>query len=195
MACATKFFEDSDQAKAWKDLRYAVCQALTLLEYEQARGELRLADPARIWEHHDSLFECVDWEYLASGNNQKHCYYWTNQITHFNQRVTSTAERGHANIKRALESTLGNLPEMVKIIREKLEDQLRKIHLQHTSNKNGNIKTTFNIGLFRYLRHKISENAWGLMANHARRVNATTILPQCAGVFSKTLGLPCRHKI
>ena len=130
-----------------------------MAEYRQARGELQLVDPARIREHRDSLFEYVDREDLAGGNNQKHCYYWTNQITHFNKRVTSTAEGGHANIKRALKSTLGDLPEVVKIIWEKLEDQLRKIHLQHTSDKNGNIKATLNIGLFRYLRHEISEYA------------------------------------
>lgn len=49
--------------------------------------------------------------------------------------MTSTAKGGHANIKRALESTLGDLPEVVRIIREKIEDQLRKICLQHASDK------------------------------------------------------------
>ena len=56
--------------------------------------------------------------------------HWTNRITDFNKRVTSTAEGGHANIKKVIESTLGYLPEVVKAIREKVEDQLRKIHLQ-----------------------------------------------------------------
>ena len=49
--------------------------------------------------------------------------------------------------------------------------------------------------MFRYLRHEISECALDLMATHAVGVNATTVLPQCTGVFSKTLGLPCRHQI
>lgn len=84
---------------------------------------------------------------------------------------------------------------MFKVIREKIEDQLRKIHLQHASEKNGNIKATLNIGLFRYLRHEISEYALDLMATHAAGVNATTVLPQSTGVFRKTLGLPCKHQI
>lgn len=65
--------------------------------------------------------------------------------THFNKRTTSTAEGGHANIKRALERTLGDLPEVVRLIREKIEDQLRKIRLQHSSDKNGNIRASLNI--------------------------------------------------
>lgn len=71
--------------------------------------------------------------------------------------MTSTAEGGHANIKKALESTLGDLPEVVAAIKEKVEDQLRKIHFQHTQDKNGNIKASLNTGLFRYLRHEITE--------------------------------------
>lgn len=111
------------------DKWYKVCQAPTLAEYQQAQGELQIADPVCIVERRDSLFEYVDWDYLANGNNEKHCYYWINRITHFNKRAISTAEGGHANIERALESTLGDLPEVVKVIREKIEDQLCNIHL------------------------------------------------------------------
>lgn len=63
-----------------------------LAEYNQARAELDIADLSRIAEHRDNLFEYVDKEYFANRNNQKHCYHWPNQITHFNKRVTSTAE-------------------------------------------------------------------------------------------------------
>lgn len=97
-----------------------------MAEYEQARGELQVADPPRIPDHRNSLFEYVDKEYLSNGNNQNYCYYWTNRITHFNKWATSTAEGGHANIKKALKSTLGDLPEVVAAIKEKIEDQLRK---------------------------------------------------------------------
>ena len=84
---------------------------------------------------------------------------------------------------------------MVRVIREKIEDQLRKIRLQHSSDKNGNIRASLNIGIFCYLRHEISEYALDLIATHAKGVNATTVLPECKGVFTKTLGLPCKHKI
>lgn len=177
------------------DFWYKVCQALTLAEYEQTCGELQVADPSRIPDHRDSLFEYVDKEYLSNGNNRKHCYYWTIHITHFNKRATSTAEGGHANIKRTLESTLGDLPEVVAAIKEEVEDQLRKIHLQHTHDKNRNIKASLNGEIFCYLRHEISEYALELMAIHALGVNATSVLVQCTGGFTKTLGLPGKHKI
>ena len=74
MARATKFFEGPDQVKAWMDKWYKVCQAPTLAEYQQARGELRIADPVCIAEHRDSLFEYIDREYLANGNNKNSCF-------------------------------------------------------------------------------------------------------------------------
>ncbi len=52
-----------------------------------------------------------------------------------------------------------------------------------------------NIGNFRYLRHQISEYALDLIATLARCVNATKVLSKCKGVFTKTLGLLCKHKI
>lgn len=192
---ATKFFPPAELVKAWMDLWHKVCQASTLPEYEQARAELQIADPPRIPDHQSRLFQYVDKEYLSNDNNQKHCYYWTNCITHFNKRVTSTAEGGHANIKKALECTLGNLPEVVAAIKEKVEDQLRKIHLQHTQDKNGNIKASLNTGLFCYLRHEISEYVLEIMAAHMSGVDASSVLLPCTGVFTKTLGLPCKHKI
>ncbi len=84
---------------------------------------------------------------------------------------------------------------MVRVIKEKIEDQLRKICLQHSSDKNGNIGAFLNIGIFRSLRHEISEYALDFISTHAKSFNATTVLPECKGVFTKTLKLPYNHKI
>ena len=111
----------------------------------------------------------------------------------FNKRTMSTTIRDHAKIKHVLESTLRDLPKVVKVIREKIEDQLYKICLQHSFEKNGNIKAMLNIGIFWYLKHEISKCALDLITTNAVEVNATILLPQCTGVFSKTLNLPCRH--
>ncbi len=194
-ARASKYFSENEPCQAWMELWHKVCQVATLAEYNQARAELEIADPPLIVEYRDSLFQYTDKEYLANGNNQKHYYFWTNGITHFNQRVTSTAEGRYGNIKRSFDNTLGDLPEVVKVIREKIEDQLRKIRLQYSSDKNDNIRASLNIGIFRYLRHEISEYSFDLIATHAKCVNATTVLPECISVFTKTLGLPRKHKI
>ncbi len=135
------------------ELWHKVRQAATLAEYNQAGAELEIADPSLIAKHRVSLFQYADREYLANENNQKHSYFWTNGIKHFNKCLPSTAKRENSNIKHALESTLEDLPEVVRVIREKIEDQLRKICLQHSSDKNGNIRASLNIDIFRYLRH------------------------------------------
>ena len=77
---------------------------------------------------------------------------------------------------------------MVKVTREKIKDQLRKMHLQHAYDKNGNIKATLNIGMFRYLRHEISEYALDLMASHVVGITALSVLPQCTGCFHQDFG-------
>lgn len=38
---ATKYFPAIEQAKAWENLWYKLCQALTLAEYEQTRGDFK----------------------------------------------------------------------------------------------------------------------------------------------------------
>lgn len=126
LARATKFFPRPEEIQAWMDLWYKVCQAPTLAEYEQARVELRIADPARIRDHQESLFEYVDREYLANGTREKHCHYWTNRIAHLIKRIGPTVQGGHANIKKGLERTLGDLPTMARVIKEQIKDQLGK---------------------------------------------------------------------
>ncbi len=177
------------------ELWHEVCQATTLAEYNQIGDELEIADLSFIAENGDSPFQYADRKYLTNVNNQKHCYFWTNEIRHYNKRVTSTAEWGKANIKLALESSSGDLPEVVRVIREKIEHQLRKIHLLHSSDKNGNIRASLNIGIFCYRRYEMKEYTLDLIATHAKSVNVTTVLPECTGVFTKTLGLPYKHKI
>ncbi len=152
-AQASKYFFEKKPCQAWMKFCHRVFQAATLAEYNQVRSEFEIADPPLIAENRDNLFQYADREYLANRNNQKHCYFWTNQIKHFNERVTSTAELGSANFKRTLESLLRDLLKVVKVIREKIEDQLRKIHLQHSSDKNGNIKASLDIGIFCYLKY------------------------------------------
>ena len=148
IARATKYFDHSDNVQKWLHLWKEVCEASTFEAYQQARAELRIQDPPSIPAHRDSLFEYIDREYLAAGNDQKHCYYATNQICHFGKRVTSISERGHANIKRILDTPLGNLPSVVAVISERIEDQLHKLTIKHSSDKAGRIEQSLNIGIF-----------------------------------------------
>lgn len=60
MTCTTKFFEESNQVKAWINKWYKVCQTPTLAKFQQARSELWIADLVYIAEYHNSLFEYID---------------------------------------------------------------------------------------------------------------------------------------
>ena len=129
-------------------LWHNVCLAVTLAEYNQVRATLDIPDPLLITKHRNSLFRYANSEYFTNGNNQKHCYFRSNRTRHLNKYLTSTEKGAYANIKRALESTLGDLPQVVSVIREKIKDPLRIIRLQHSFDKNGNIRASFNIDIF-----------------------------------------------
>lgn len=85
---------------------------------------------------------------MAAGNDQKHCYYATNQICYFGNCVTSTSKGGHANIKRILDIPLSDLPFVVAVISEQIEDQLHKLTIKHSLDKAGRIEQGLNIGIF-----------------------------------------------
>lgn len=109
--------------------------------------------------------------------------------------MISTIKKRYKNIKHAFKSTLEDLSEVIRVIRKRIEDQLWKIRLQHFIDKNGNIKVSLNIGIFCYFRHEISEYTLDLITNYAKAVNVTTVLPDCIGVFTKTLTLSSKYKI
>lgn len=153
LARATKYFDHSDNVQKWLHLWKKVCEAPTFEAYQQAQAQLCIQDPPSIPAHRDSLFEYIDKEYLAAGNNQKHCYYATNSICHFGKRVISISKGGHFNIKRVLNTPLGDLSSVVAIISEQIEDQLHKLTIKHSSDKAGRIEQGLNIVIFRYFRH------------------------------------------
>ncbi len=78
---------------------------------------------------------------------------------HFNKRAAFTLERDNVNIKRAIESTLGDLLEVVKVIREKIENQLYMIPLQYSSEKDRKIKAMLNISIFNYFYFRFDGNS------------------------------------
>lgn len=80
-------------------------------------------------------------------------------------------------------------------IKEKIEDQLGKIHLQHIKNKNRSIKVFLNIELFQYLCYEMSEYALKLMTAHMSNFNINSILSLCTRVFNITFTMVYKHKI
>lgn len=99
-------------------------------------------------------------------NNQKHCYYATNQVSYFGKCITSISQGGYANIKWILDTLLSNLPSVITVIAEQIENQLHKLTIKHSSDRADWIKQRLNIRIFCYLRHEMSEYVLKLMSSH-----------------------------
>lgn len=103
---------------------------------------------------------------MAGGNNQKYCYYATNQVSYFGKHITSTSKRRHANIKGIFDTPLEDLPSVDGVVIEQIKDQLHKLTIKHLFDKASWIEQRFNIGIFCYIRHKVSKYALKLMSSH-----------------------------
>lgn len=99
-------------------------------------------------------------------NEQKHCYYVSNQVSHFVKCITSKFEGGHTNIKRIFVTPLGDLLLVVAVIVGQIEDQLYELTIKYLFDKACWIKQRLNIGIFCYLRHKVSEYALKLISSY-----------------------------
>lgn len=89
---------------------------------------------------------------------------------------------------------LGDLPSVIAIIAEQIEDQLHKLTIKHSSDKAGQIEQGLNIGIFCYLRHEVSKYALKLMSGHWHKIKVSTCFPLCTGVFTRILGYLCQHQ-
>ncbi len=92
------------------------------MELNQAEVEFEIADPFCIVENRNNLFQYDDRKYLANRNNQKYYYYGTNCTIYLCKRMASITEKRHAIIKQAFDSRLKNLPEVMRVIRKKIEE-------------------------------------------------------------------------
>lgn len=96
---------------------------------------------------------------------------------------------------KTLKSTLSDWPKVGALMKKHFGNQLWKIHIQHTQDRNKNIKVFFNIGLFCYFPYKIDEYAFKFILLHKLDVNANIVLLFYIHLFTKTLVLPYKYKI
>lgn len=132
---------------------------------------------------------------MAGGNNQKDCYYATNQVSYFDKRVIFTFKRSHANIKRIFDTPLGDLPLIFVVIAEQIEDESHKLTILYSFDKASWIEQGLNIGTFCYLSHEVSKYALKLMSSYWHKINLSTSFPLYTKVFIRTLDLLCWHQM
>jgi hypothetical protein len=122
---------------------------------------------------------------------------WTNQHFHIGNSATSRVEGSHAFIKKYIQTSTGDILtvwsrishalncQINTLIREVKEDQLQQlIFCQSFLYSNINRRTS-----------RYSLNLIHNQADIAKRATPLAPLTQCSNGFTRTIGLPCAHRI
>ena len=116
-------------------------------------------------------------------------------ITHFETTTTSRDEGGHAELKRQLGSSSGDLKTVVDGINLLLINKLYN-HLIRLDEAKVRLPMDIRKPIFQEISPYVTPYALRkIMPQYKRLVGQPTAIPACTGTFSFTMGLPCSHKI
>lgn len=124
------------------------------------------------------------------------CY--TDKIRHYGNVVTSRVEGGHTVLKSKLGISTGDLLSVVTSIDSLLQNQHQEyiIALGEAKNNTLMILKGANTSVYRDLTPYITPFALlRIHEQYLRLSDKSQPLPLCTGKFTKTMGLPCVHRI
>ena len=122
----------------------------------------------------------------------------TNQVMHLGAIVTSRSEGGHAALKRVLQVSTGDLQKVVDDFGLLITKQTKAHYLEVDSQKAApqqRHKIAFFATTVTTITHFALQKAFEQLEVVVNADAEGQGLPPCTGVFSGTLGIPCRHLI
>src|SRR3954452_10659651 len=120
-------------------------------------------------------------------------YTWTDQHMHFGHHTTSRVEGSHKTLKGNLQVSTGDL----RMVYDKIDTMLINQHSEHDTMIGANKSRTPHINkgtFYASLLSHISHYALGRLSDQRHLLFLPRELPQCTGLFTKSMGLPCTHK-
>jgi len=148
------------------------------------------------WETHSDDINYIIDTWLEPWRDRL-CKYHTNEFRHYGITTTSRAEGIHRVLKSNLKLSTGDLMTVVDNIELMLVNQLKK-HRKDLAQAKRSTPFAFSHTVFSNLVGRVTPYAiWKIHSQFQRLQEATAEepLPPCTEVFTKTLGLPCSHKI
>jgi hypothetical protein len=143
--------------------------------------------------NHTRLLEYIDTTWIAP-YKELFVYAWTDQHMHFGHHTTSRVEGSHKTLKGNLQVSTGDL----RMVYDKIDAMLINQHSEYDTMIGANkLRTPYiNKGAFYVpLLGHISHYALGRLSDQRHLLSLPRELPQCTGLFTKSMGLPCAHKM
>ncbi|KAG5565701.1 hypothetical protein RHGRI_001574 [Rhododendron griersonianum] len=119
---------------------------------------------------------------------------WTENCSHFGNRVSSRAEGAHAKLKQYLQVSTGDLHQVKIKICLAIDNEFNEIKAQLSSERI-RIPHKCDIYFFKELITNVSSFALGELLKQYEMVKHGTMRSTCTGHFMASMGLPCAHKM
>ncbi|KAH7848816.1 hypothetical protein Vadar_008467 [Vaccinium darrowii] len=119
---------------------------------------------------------------------------WTENCTHFGNRVSSRAEGAHAKLKQYLQVSTGDLHQVKNKICLAIDNEFNEIKTQLSSER---IRVPHKCDnyFFKELITNVSLFALRELLKQYEMVKYGTMRSTCTGHFMASMGLPCAHKM
>ncbi|XP_077246723.1 PKS-NRPS hybrid synthetase cheA-like isoform X2 [Tasmannia lanceolata] len=119
---------------------------------------------------------------------------WTENHLHFGNRVTSNVQGAHSKLKKYVRLSTSDLNLVKNKICLAIENQLQKIQTQLSAEKT-QVPHKFCIPFFDELVGHVSFFALRQLFKQYRLATCNPTLSICMNQFTRTMGLPCAHKM
>lgn len=180
----SKKAEFDDFMKHW----YELCQSNTKDEYI-----LRLNNLKTQFQHYPGLILYLTDTWLIY--KEKFIRFWIQYTTHFGNLASSRSEGAHVQLKRELNGSNGDLSTVFTAVDRVINQQQDDIQDKIESDKCSIPKIAAINRLYDLIRGFISNYSIRLI--HRQRELALQIGPigECTGYFTRSMGLPCKHRL
>jgi hypothetical protein len=172
---------------------YKVCGLETIAEFEQ-----RLQQFNEVYHEIASYMNKEWWPY-----KERFCSPWLNHITHFGELTTSRMEGSHSVFKKWISTGRGNILTLFRSTRTGW--QSHAVTAAYDLAKSLNPTLDIAIEFFESCRDKIHRYPLQEVRKQCldpakeaikqEKTRGTHGLGDCKGIYSKTLGMPCKHQI
>lgn len=172
---------DSPQHREFCDAFLAIVWSTTESEYERRRSVLHLLSAKEA--------KYVDDTWLTKWKTRI-VRFWTNEILHFGLQTTSRVEGYHRSLKRWLHSSTGDLLHL-HVRLEAWWLWSLKAHKDAMSDTQVHARLDLAVPSFRRVLKRVHNHALTQCLEQLQLLTRST----CTGVYAKTRGLPCVHKL
>lgn len=126
--------------------------------------------------------------------SEKFLHSHTNETMHFTTQSSSRVEGSHAGLKRRIANAHGDLFRVIRSVVPKILTQLESYYDDLEYERRVALQKYVKVPLFATILKLVSRKALSFLHKEMELCKEDN-LDECRDIFTKTMGLPCRHRI